>query len=259
MMRLTIPTPDPFVSVIIPVYNGEKFIREAIESVLQQNYQSLEILVIDDGSTDRTAHWVGDFGQKIRYFFQSNRGPSAARNKGLELSQGEVIAFLDADDLWPLHKLENQIPPLLENPSIDVVLGRIQCLESSGTMKSDFSKSQNTFIDVHLGGGIFRKSVFDKVGRFDETLRYSEDHDWFLRAREQTISILLLEEVTLYYRLHQSNMTRNKEHKGFQLPNVLKKSLERRRSQNKNNRIALSLARLSSYGKAQESTDFEPD
>lgn len=233
MMRLPLSSPLPFVSIIIPVYNGEKYIREAIESVLQQHYQPLEIIVVDDGSIDGTARLVENLGQKVRYFYQSNRGPSACRNQGLGLSRGEFIAFLDADDLWPPQKFEKQIPHLLENPEVDVVLGRIQCIESSDKGESGFQISQNTFIDVHLGSGIFRKSVFKKVGDFDETLRYSEDHDWFLRAREQQISIFFVKEITLYYRLHDSNMTRHKDHQGFQLPKVLKKSLERRRAQNK--------------------------
>lgn len=221
---------NPSVSVIIAVYNGAKFLAEAVGSIRQQSYKPIEIIIIDDGSTDGTAELASDLGDDVRYIYQSNNGPAAARNKGLALARGEVIAFLDVDDLWPLDKLQNQIPRILDDPKLDVVLGRIKVLILPGVAELD-SHSPDTQINVHLGCAIFRKSVFDKVGNFDETLRYSEDHDWFLRAREQSVSMTIVDQVTLYYQLHGKNMTNDKDVNDFQLTQVLKNSLDRRRQQ----------------------------
>ena len=92
---------QPLISVIIPVFNGEDFIQEAIQCVLDQKYPDMEILVIDDGSTDRTRARIDVYSDRVSYIHQPNGGPAAARNTGLKMAQGEIIAFLDADDLWP--------------------------------------------------------------------------------------------------------------------------------------------------------------
>jgi glycosyltransferase involved in cell wall biosynthesis len=224
----------PSVSVIIPVYNGAKFLSEAVESIRRQNYHPLEIIIVDDGSTDETAALVASLGEDIRYVYQRNRGPAAARNTGLAMARGDVIAFLDADDYWPPNKLKIQLARLNDNPKIEVVLGRVQYtgLFTALERKIQFEGPDNTLINVHLGSGIFRKSVFDKVGVFDETLRFYEDHDWFLRVREQGISMVIIGQTTLHYRLHEHNMSRHKDIAEFNIAKVLKKSLDRRRQQN---------------------------
>ncbi len=232
----------PLISVIIPAYNGEKYLAEAIESIHRQNYSPLEIIIVDDGSTDKTAQITKNLKGNVKYNYQTNKGPAAARNKGLALARGEVIAFLDVDDLWPLDKLQNQVPRILDDPKLDVVLGRIKVLILPGVAEQD-SHGPDTQINVHLGCAIFRKSVFDKVGNFDETLRYSEDHDWFLRAREQSVSMTIVGQVTLHYRLHGKNMTQDKGTSYFQLMQALKNSLDRRRQQG--NGKAKELSRLS--------------
>jgi GT2 family glycosyltransferase len=243
----------PLVNVIIPAYNAQAFLSEAIQSVREQNYNPLEIIVVDDGSTDRTAEIIARKGDSIRYFYQRNSGAAAARNKGLAMAHGEIIAFLDSDDLWPPDKLHTQITWLANNPKIDVVMGRVQYvgLFTARESKIPFESSDKTLVNSYLGCCVFRREVFDKVGTFDETLRYSEDHDWFLRAREQGVSINIIEKVTLYYRLHEQNMTRNKNMNGFQLAKVLKKSLDRRRSQN-NGHVQL-LPKLSDFDEAKTS------
>jgi glycosyltransferase involved in cell wall biosynthesis len=193
----------------------------------------MEIIIVDDGSTDETAELVPTLGQDIRYTFQTNSGPGAARNTGLTMAQGDLITFLDVDDLWPPEKLHTQVRYLKDDPSVDVVLGKTQFIRLPGANDIDMQPDgpDNTMVNVYLGSGVFRRSVFDKVGQFDETLRYSEDHDWFLRARERNISIRIIETVTLYYRLHASNMTRDKNAQDLLLTKVLKMSLDRRREQ----------------------------
>lgn len=213
---------DPVVSVIIPVFNGEAFLREAVQSVLAQKYSPAEIIIVDDGSTDGTEAVARSFPETVRYMRQSNKGPAAARNRGIEHAQGSLIAFADADDLWPEGKLELQLSYLLRDPAIEIVMGRIQQVRLSKVV------NEPTF-SVNLGSAVIRKSVFERVGLFDETMRYSEDVDWFMRAREAGAAIVTIDAVTLLYRQHEQNMTRGKSTSELNVLKALKRSLDRRR------------------------------
>ena len=222
----------PLVSVIIPSYNAAQFLREAVASVRAQGYSPIEIVVVDDGSTDNTAEMIPSLGEGVRYVRQANAGPAAARNRGLGEARGEWIAFLDADDLWPEDKLNVQGARLEADPSLEVVLGRVQYHHEPGVEKADlrYEGPDDTLVNVHLGSGLYRRTVFDRVGLFNPALRFSEDHDWFLRARELAVRITILSQVTLLYRLHGKNMTRTEPAGDFNLLKVLKASLDRRRA-----------------------------
>jgi glycosyltransferase involved in cell wall biosynthesis len=111
----------PLISVIVPVHNGEDFLEDAVASIHRQDYCPLEIVIIDDGSTDGTAGLAATLGNDIHWIYQQHRGPSAARNAGIVMSHGEFIAFLDADDLWPPGKLQAQVELLLASPAADIV------------------------------------------------------------------------------------------------------------------------------------------
>jgi glycosyltransferase involved in cell wall biosynthesis len=220
----------PLVSVVIPVFNGERFLREAVQSVLDQKYSPVEIIVVDDGSTDGTAT-VARSLETVRYLYQTNQGPAAARNRGIEQAKGSLIAFADADDLWPSGKLELQLPYLISDPEIDIVLGRIQQVLLSETVDGPTQATEfgETGFSVNLGSAVIRTSVFERVGLFDETMRYSEDVDWFMRARESGAAIVTIDAVTLFYRQHDQNMTRGKSTSELNVLKALKKSLDRRR------------------------------
>jgi glycosyltransferase involved in cell wall biosynthesis len=221
----------PLISVIIPVFNGERFLREAVASVLAQKYSPLEIIIVDDGSTDGTREVVRSLPEAVRYLHQANGGPAAARNRGIEHARGSVIAFEDADDLWPSAKLELQLPHLIEDPAAEIVMGRIQQVRLSKTADGQTGAemlAEPTF-SANLGSAIFRKSVFERVGLFDETMRYSEDVDWFMRARECAAAIVTIDAVTLFYRQHDENMTRGRNTSDLNVLKTLKKSLDRRR------------------------------
>jgi glycosyltransferase involved in cell wall biosynthesis len=222
----------PCVSVIIPAYNAAQFLREAVASVRAQGYSPIEIVIVDDGSTDNTAETIPSLGEGIRYVRQVNAGPAAARNHGLGEARGEWIAFLDADDLWPADKLTVQAARLEADLSLDVVLGRVQYLHDPGVEKTDirYEGPDDTLVNVHLGSGLYRRTAFDRVGLFNPALRFSEDHDWFLRARELGVRITILRQVTLLYRLHGKNMTRTESVGDYNLLKVLKASLDRRRA-----------------------------
>jgi len=223
---------DPFfVSVIIPVYNADRFLLEAVESVRQQVYKPMEIIIVDDGSTDDSAEFIRNLGDDIHYLYQEHRGPSAARNQGLAMARGNVIAFLDADDIWPQGRLQLQLERLLQDPNLEVVMGRTQYfgLLSAHRRKIRFEGPDNTAIIMSLGSAVIRISTFEKVGNFDESLPNQEDLDWFLRAREKGVLMLILKHITLQYRMHEGNYSRTQSSEQG-LMRVLKKSVIRRKS-----------------------------
>jgi len=142
-----------FISVIIPVYNGEKFIERAILNVEQQNYEPIELIVVDDGSTDGTHNFLSQFKDKIHYIYQPNRGSAAARNTGIKNASGNILAFLDVDDRWSENKLNLLIGHLKENQSAQIVQGLVQemCLidsEDDEEMRFKISSPPYQFINI---------------------------------------------------------------------------------------------------------------
>ncbi len=222
-----------FVSVIIPVYNGETYIAEALESINQQNYDPLEIIIIDDGSTDGTAGIVKGMDGNIRYARQANSGPAAARNRGLKMAGGDLIGFLDADDLWSGNKLEIQLGHLKKHPEKEIVLGFLQRMQLTRNHESThlFKEWDQPVMNMHLGSALFRRQVFDKVGYLDESLDYCEDWDWFMRAKEKSIPIMVHQDVIYYYRRHDQNITNDSETNFNFALKMLRQSLTRRRQQ----------------------------
>lgn len=220
----------PLVSVIIPVYNGEQFLTQAIESVLSQTYKKIEIIVVDDGSSDNTAQIAKSFQENIRYTYQSNRGPAAARNHGIKIAKGEAISFLDIDDMWQEDKLEIHASYLAANPSVDIVQGLIQQItvpEEKSKNQASFEIASQPYQFINLGSAMYRNLVFDKIGLLDETLKYAEDFDWFLRAWENNISKVVLDRVMLFYRKHDNNMTKGKQLVDLGFVRIYKKHLDR--------------------------------
>jgi glycosyltransferase involved in cell wall biosynthesis len=216
------------------VYNGEAYLAGAIESVIQQDYEPIEILVIDDGSTDKTAEIAQSYRDKIRYYCQSNQGPSAARNRGLSLAEGDVITFLDADDLWPRYKLKIQVGYLQARPDLEMVQGLIQrqklVRNPREEGKQDFvDEWLHPYMNVLLGSMVFRKSAIKKIGCFDATLQISQDTDFWLRVRELGIPFVVLTNLSLLYSLHDNNLTKGKDIKSIEFIQALKRSLDRRR------------------------------
>ena len=214
------------VSVIIPVYNGAKFLAAAVDSVLAQSYSQVEILVVDDGSEDDTPVVAAGLAEKIRYFREPHRGVAAARNRGLDEASGSLIAFLDVDDTWPVDKLERQTRRLAEDPSLDFVLGLLQRTwhNSEGHLMGGPEE-----LALNNGSALFRRATFEKMGRFDEGQAYCEDIDWFMRAREIGLNFRIQREVMLRYYRHDDNMTNQVAMGNQALMQALKKSLIRRR------------------------------
>ena len=156
----------------LPIY-GERFLLDAIASIQAQNFHPLEIIVVDDGSHDGTGRLAKSIGPSVRYVYQQNAGPPAARNMGLQLAQGDIITFLDVDDLWTKDKLAIQLDHFDRNPQLDVVVGFTQCmvLRPNELGISKFELFAEPWFAWSLGGAAIRRSVFEQVGDFDQTQR----------------------------------------------------------------------------------------
>jgi glycosyltransferase involved in cell wall biosynthesis len=221
------------VSVVMPVFNGARYLADAIASIRRQRHAPLEIIVVDDGSTDDSAAVAASQGPDVRVVSQANQGPGPARNRALGLARGEVVAFLDADDLWSDDKLGVQWPLLAAHPAIEVVLGP---LRRTWTVPGpDGSPGAARFTEpepaLHLGCALIRRSVFDRIGLFDPAFTPTEDWDWFMRAREAGIALVAHDEVVYLYRRHGANVTNDTRHTGSMFARLLRQSLERRRRQ----------------------------
>jgi glycosyltransferase involved in cell wall biosynthesis len=220
-------------SVIIPVRNGERFLGAALESVLAQTWSPLEIIVVDDGSTDSSAQVAEAFpGVVVRR--QPPRGQSVARNRAVRLSQGEFLAFLDADDLWPATKLEVQAGYLRNHPDVGGVLGRQRLIVTAGTALPPWVHREGGLDRVGHGTQplslVTRRAVWDRVGPFRPDLAHAEDTDWLLRARDLGVPIEMLEEVVLYRRIHGANLTYDDDGLRRGLALALKGRIDRRRA-----------------------------
>ncbi|WP_240041603.1 MULTISPECIES: glycosyltransferase family 2 protein [Okeania] len=209
----------PKVSVIIPVYNCELYIAQAIESVFKQTYTNYEIIVIDDGSTDNTRQVLQPYMTKIRYFYQENQGLSATRNRGIKLAKGELIALLDADDLFLSYKLKEQVAIFDAQPNIGLVQSGWRVVDEKGEKIQDIEpwhKSPELDLVSWLkwkttnpSGMMFRKEWLERVGGFNEKLRRLEDFDIVIRLALAGCQSTWFPKVAVCYRQHSSNMTRN--------------------------------------------------
>ncbi|MDX1642677.1 MAG: glycosyltransferase family A protein, partial [Balneolaceae bacterium] len=224
----------PLVSVVIPVHNGEKFIEEAVENVLSQNYPATEIIIINDGSTDNSDQIIRNLDTDVRYFSRQNAGPSSARNAGIKDASGKYIAFLDVDDLWPENNLAHLVQQLEENEEIDIVRGYAQLFRDAKGGGKEFLGNPKESYEYYIGAGLYRAEVFSKVGLFDLGLLFGEDTDWYNRAREKHIHIKWLDEVTLFVRRHGENMTEGKTLAELNRLKTIKRAIDRQRSYKKN-------------------------
>jgi hypothetical protein len=222
-------TTRPLISVIIPVYNGAAFLASAVQSILEQHYPAIEIIVIDDGSEEDIEAETRALPVDIRFFRQDNAGPASARNRGIQDAAGELIAFLDVDDLWPAGHLETLLQALDEETDIVIGRGQVARMHSDKSGKYDFVGNPEESFPYYLGAALYRKSTFRSMGLFDTDLRFGEDTDWFLRARDAKLTVKRLDQVTLIVRRHGDNMTNGRSLIELNPLHVFKKALDRRR------------------------------
>lgn len=225
------------VSVIIPVYNGEKYIRCAIDSVLKQDYQSIEIVVIDDGSSDSTLQILNEYGDKVSIYQQPNKGSAAARNLGIKMANGTYIAFLDADDYWFPGKISAQMQALRATgcrmaytrflfwhadtdngwPDPASVLFQDRLAFKPGSKVEPKWVYADLLLDclVWTSTVLIAKEELSRVGGFDEDLRKGQDYDLWLRL-SRTIQMAYLDQVSALYRLHGESITHTPNSRCFE-------------------------------------------
>lgn len=225
------------VSVVIPSYNCGKYILEAIESILAQSYSKHEIIVVDDGSTDNTKEIIQQYiksHEKIKYFYQNNKGPGAARNIGIKKAKGEFIAFLDADDLWKKEKLTKSIE-FMERNNFDwlctsmikvneegnKVIKRIS--DDSWVLNAETKEIRQlknglfffSSIPVHTPTIVAKRKCFAKVGLFDERFLIGEDTDLWLRFEEAGFKGGYVDEPLTIYRYNENSITKGRKVDGL--------------------------------------------
>ena len=224
--RRTMPPPNtnrarPLVSVIIPVFNGERFIAEAIESVVAQDYRPLELVVVDDGSTDRTRDVVQQFPQAT-LLARPHQGAGAARNAGVRAGGGEFLAFLDADDTWHSNKLSRQMERLMAQPDLEAVFSHTLQYHDGKTGASEVLASPTP------ATMLVRRNSFERIGWFSEEPNVLEGVDWSLRANENGLRTEMLPDVLYRRRIHTQNRSIvNRNLRGYL--RAIKASLDRRR------------------------------
>jgi glycosyltransferase involved in cell wall biosynthesis len=226
-------TAGPLVSTVVPVYNAERYLAAAVESVLAQRHRPLELIVVDDGSTDGTAAVARRFGDALRYEYQANAGQSEARNRGLALARGPLLAFLDADDRWMPDKLVLQVAALTAEPPLEAVFGHVRQFVSP-----DLSPAAAARIRYHAevmpghvpGAMLIRREAWERVGGFDARWHIGEFVHWWARATELGLRWRMLPEVVLERRLHEDNQGIRGRAESVQYVRILKAALDRRRA-----------------------------
>jgi glycosyltransferase involved in cell wall biosynthesis len=244
------------VSVVIPVRNGEAYLGEAIASVRRQSHPPLEIVVIDDGSTDGTASLAERLGSDIRLIRRPHSGVTVSRNRGIQAARGDLIAFLDCDDVWADDKLALQIPILAAHPNIEIVLGHTRRMWAPAAGGADAAALRLTESELalHLGAALIRRSTFERLGLFDEALPTAEDWDWFMRARERGAVVVVHPHVTLLYRRHGGNMSNDEPATRTALVGLIRRSIARRRSDGRDAASLPALPTLDQYLRAEAGT-----
>jgi glycosyltransferase involved in cell wall biosynthesis len=192
------------VSAVMPVYNGEEFLEASLTSLLEQDYSPLEIVVCNDGSTDRTAEILRTF-DSVRVVEQENRGVAAALNAAIDASTGDFVAACGADDTWPPQRMTMQAVHLDQHPAVGCVLGRQEWINPPPWLGRDAVYGE--LDGIPLGSAMFRRGALAELGGFDESFRHSEDMDLLVRMREHGIEIAILPDVLHYRRFHGGNLT----------------------------------------------------
>jgi len=220
----------PLVSVIIAVKNGERFLAEAIDSVLKQDYKNYEIIVVDGQSTDGTKKIAGDYSQ-VRIVDQTGKGIADAYNLGIDSSRGEIIAFLSHDDLWTPNKLMVQVDYLQNNPDIQYTVAKGKFFLQEGCPIPDgFRKEllEGEHICRTMETLVVRKSLFNEIGKINTNFSVAEDVEWFTRAIDNNVKMAIIPQVLLYKRVHDANLSLTSEVNNKNLLSLLRTSIKRK-------------------------------
>ena len=202
---------NPLISILIPTYNNGKYISQAIESVYAQNYDNMEIIVVDDGSTDNTKEVLKQY-KDIKYFYVEHKGIPFVRNLALEKSQGEYIAFLDSDDYWLPEKLNIQMQYFKEHPDCEIVFTKYKNFFEEEKIKIDKRAIREKELEAVeykiLPTALIKKTLFEKYGVFDENFQTGEDTELIYRMGKRGVSFdCCIDKVLYMRRLHGNNIT----------------------------------------------------
>lgn len=227
---------SPLVSVIIPVYNYDRFVGEAVESVIGQTYPRHEVIVVDDGSTDQSGDVARSFADRgVQYCRRDHAGIGPARNAGVELARGEFLAFLDADDCWPVDKTELQLRAFANDPALEMVFGQAVQLQNGPEWEAGVKEKKipasGMVPGMVAGTMLIKRESFQRVGEFPGGLKVGEFIDWYARAGEFQVRSLVLPDVCLWRRIHDSNTGIRERQSISDYARVLKAKLDRRRAE----------------------------
>jgi glycosyltransferase involved in cell wall biosynthesis len=223
---------DKLISVVVPVYNGELYLGAALESIFAQDYRPIEIVVVDDGSTDGTAAIAMSY-PGVWLIRQKNQGPAVARNTGLANSSGTLISFLDADDYWQPKKLRVQSDYLTAHPEMGCVIGKVHnFLEDGRDLPGWISEAMMTEDGGgwNLGASLIQRWAFDRIGSFNVMYPLCDDLEWVVRLTEAGIPVGLVGDIFLRRRIHTTNISRNQNALARARVRLLKEHMDRRRS-----------------------------
>jgi glycosyltransferase involved in cell wall biosynthesis len=225
------------ISVVIPAYNSERYVAEAIESALGQSHPPAEIIVIDDGSTDGTAEIVRRFSDRVHYLHQENGGIGNARNRGVQLAQCSFLSFVDSDDAWTKDKLSLQLQLFNSVPELDMVFGHAaQVVTGDAWDNRNANLSRMDLVPAIIPGGILiKRESFFRVGAFRTDTKVGEFIDWYARAIELGLKSRVTPDLVLWRRLHDSNQGIRERASVSDYARVLKASLDRRRAAQRQN------------------------
>ena len=227
------------VTCIIPVFNGERHLAEAMQSVLDQTHPASEILAIDDGSTDGSSGVIARYDGRVRYLRKERGGPASARNLGVSVATGEFVAFIDQDDLWHREKLERQLACFAEDPRLDLCFAHVElfwepALQAERDAYRDHGRGRRVpgYSTPTL---LARRSAFERVGPLNVDLLFGDATDWTLRAIDGGLAMRLLPDTLLYHRMHASNLTRQREASKAEFVRIVRATLARRRERQRGN------------------------
>jgi glycosyltransferase involved in cell wall biosynthesis len=197
------------VSVIMPVFNAERYVEEAVRSVLSQTYKRIELICINDKSTDGSLSILESFGSEIMFVNnEKNCGTAKSRNKGVRVARGEFLAFIDNDDIWESNKLEVQMTQFQNNPDLDVSFSYMQCFISPeiGEQVKNLRYCPPDPLPGYIPSTVVvKRTSFDKVGYFDSRWKNGESFAWILKAKEVGLKLEVVEDVLVKRRIHESN------------------------------------------------------
>jgi glycosyltransferase involved in cell wall biosynthesis len=226
------PESTPLVSVIIITYNREKYLTAALQSVFDQDYANREVILVDDGSTDSTPAIAESFEGQVRYVQMPHRGIPAARNEGVRQARGQLIAFLDSDDLWEPEKLSFQVRHLQEHPDCDICFGMLRRFLEPGASLPPGLRMESVNADqvsMSVCVGLIRREVFERVGEFDENFAVGEDTDWMARARDQGCRFDFPERCLARIRIHDGSSSHHNREGTGALLKALRASVKRKK------------------------------